>query len=120
MFVTYRASARILVKNPRIAGQAKYLRVPHKARHDRLCWLTQKRAEKRDDKQRSKARETESISLVTRTPLALEIGHRDLPNRVTTSYTLARNDAGSRVRSLRMRQCTEKDRFSLIETVHDD
>jgi hypothetical protein len=58
-----------------------------KPRHDRVCWLTQKRAEKRADTQRSKVRETKPISLVTRTPLALEIGHRDLTNRVTASVT---------------------------------
>ena len=33
-------------------------------------------------KQRSKARETESMSLVTCTPMALEIDHRDLTNRI--------------------------------------
>jgi hypothetical protein len=49
---------------------------PSKARHDRLCWLTQKRVEKRAYKQRSKARETESMSLVTRTPMVLEIDRR--------------------------------------------
>jgi hypothetical protein len=27
------------------------------------------------------------MSLVTRTPLALEIGHHDLPNRAKTSFT---------------------------------
>jgi hypothetical protein len=33
------------------------------------------------------------MSLVTRTPLALEIGHCDLTNRVTTSLTPVRNEA---------------------------
>jgi hypothetical protein len=28
------------------------------------------------------------MSLVTRTPLTVEIGHRDLTNRVKTSFTL--------------------------------
>ena len=31
------------------------------------------------------------MSLVTRTPLALEIGHRDLTNRVKFSVTLVEN-----------------------------
>jgi hypothetical protein len=53
---------------------------------DRLCWLTQNRAENRTDTQRSKARETEPMSLVTRTHLALEIGHRELPNRVCRGH----------------------------------
>jgi hypothetical protein len=35
------------------------------------------------------------MSLVTRTPLALEIGHRDLTNRVTTSFTLVGYSADS-------------------------
>ena len=35
------------------------------------------------------------MSLVTRTLLALEIGHRDLPNRVTTSLRLVGNCADS-------------------------
>src|SRR5262245_4337262 len=56
--------------------------LPYRHGQDRLCWLTQKRAEMRADTQRSKARETEPMSLVTRTHLALEIGHRDLTNRV--------------------------------------
>jgi hypothetical protein len=33
------------------------------------------------------------MSLVTRTSLALEIGHRDLTNKVTTSLTLVGNEA---------------------------
>jgi len=44
--------------------------------------VNSKRAERRAYKQRSIARETKSMSLVARTLLALEIGHRDLPNRV--------------------------------------
>jgi hypothetical protein len=62
-----------------------YLYVKHG--HDRLCWLTQKRAEKRAYKQHSNARGTESMSLVTRTPIPLEIDYRDLTNRVTTFLT---------------------------------
>jgi hypothetical protein len=33
------------------------------------------------------------MSLVTRTPLALETGHRDLPNRVMTSFTPVGDEA---------------------------
>jgi hypothetical protein len=33
------------------------------------------------------------MPLVTCTPLELEIGHRDLPNRVKTSFTSVRNEA---------------------------
>jgi hypothetical protein len=33
------------------------------------------------------------MSLVTRTPLALEMGHRDLTNRVPTSFTPVRTEA---------------------------
>ena len=53
-----------------------------KARHDRLCWLTQKRAEKWSCIQHLKVSEIESMSLVTLTTRALEIEHRELPNRV--------------------------------------
>jgi hypothetical protein len=35
------------------------------------------------------------MSLVTRTPLALEIGHQDLPNRVKTSFTSVGSSADS-------------------------
>jgi hypothetical protein len=48
--------------------------------------------------------------MVSTTPLGIS-------KRVMTSLTRARNDAGSRVRSLRMRQCPEQDRFSLNHTV---
>jgi hypothetical protein len=54
--------------------------------HDRRCRSTQKRAEQQADTQRSKARRTEPMSLVTRTPLALEIGHRALTNRVSPGH----------------------------------
>jgi hypothetical protein len=33
------------------------------------------------------------MSLLTRTPMALEIDRRDLPNRVTTSFTPVGNEA---------------------------
>jgi hypothetical protein len=36
------------------------------------------------------------MSLVTRTPLALEISYRDLPNRVKTFFTSVGNSADSR------------------------
>jgi hypothetical protein len=67
----------------------------HKPGQRRLCWLTQKRAEERADTELSEARETELVSPVTRTPLALEIGRRDLPNRVKTSLTSVGNSADS-------------------------
>jgi hypothetical protein len=41
--------------------------------HDRLRWLSQKRAEKRSCIRRSKARESEAMPLVKRTPMALEM-----------------------------------------------
>ncbi len=50
--------------------------------HDRLCWLIQKRAEKRAYIRRLEARETEAMPLVKHTPTVLEIGSRDLTNRV--------------------------------------
>jgi hypothetical protein len=36
------------------------------------------------------------MSLVTRTPLALEVGHRDLTNRVKASFTRVGNGADLR------------------------
>jgi hypothetical protein len=75
--------------------------------HGRLCWLTQKRAEKWADTQRSKARETEPMSLVTRTPLALEISHRDLTNRVTASFTSVRT-ADDRVGPIHLHQLARR------------
>src|SRR5262245_61425156 len=77
-----------------------------KLRQNRLCWLTQTRAEKRADTQRSKARETQPMSLVTLTPLALETGHRDLTNRVNTSFTSVGSSADSPARSLRLSPTT--------------
>ena len=35
------------------------------------------------------------MTLVTRTPMALEIGYCDLPNRVMTPFTLVGNSADS-------------------------
>jgi hypothetical protein len=48
-----------------------------------------------------KTREIAYISLVTRTLLVLQIAPRDLPNRVTTPFTLVGNSADSR----RLAQC---------------
>ena len=56
----------------------------------------QKRAAQRACIRRLKARETEDISLVTRIPMASEIDHRDLTNRVTTPFTLVGHAADSR------------------------
>jgi hypothetical protein len=60
-----------------------------KPRHDRLCWLSQKCAQKRYCIQCLKAREPEYIPLATHTLKALEIDRRDLTNRVTTSWVCA-------------------------------
>jgi hypothetical protein len=68
--------------------------VRNKHGHDRLCWLSQKRAEKRSYIQHLKAREIEHSS-VTLTLMTLEIDHRDLPNRVKASFTLMGNSADS-------------------------
>jgi hypothetical protein len=51
------------------------------ARH-MFPWLSQKCAGKRFCIRCLEARETEDIPLVTRTPMVLEMGHYDLPNRV--------------------------------------
>jgi hypothetical protein len=69
--------AKVEIKTPRHL-------LSHKT--TRLCWLTQKRAERRAYKQRPKARETKSMPLVTRTLLALEIDRRDLTNRVSRGH----------------------------------
>jgi hypothetical protein len=49
--------------------------------------LSQKRAEKQPCIQRLKVREIEYIPLVTLTPMALEIDHHDLTNRVCADET---------------------------------
>jgi hypothetical protein len=69
--------------------------------HDRLCWLIQKRSEKRACIRHSKARETEAMPLVTRTPMALEMDGCALTNRVTTPFTLVGNSADSPAPPLR-------------------
>jgi hypothetical protein len=57
------------------------------------------------------------MTLVTRTPMALEIGYCELPNRVTTSFTFARNAAGSRFDLYNMAwQTTRKGGVSLNHT----
>jgi hypothetical protein len=63
--------------------------------HDRLCWLSQKRAEKQSCTECLKAREIAYMPLVTLAPMASEIYHRDLTNRVTTSFTLVGHGADS-------------------------
>jgi hypothetical protein len=73
-----------------------------------ICWLIQKRTEKRAYKKRSKARETESMSLVTCTAMVLEIDRRDLPNRVTISFTPVRNDDDC-IRYISARRVTKGD-----------
>jgi hypothetical protein len=71
-------------------GHQRYASARVAAKHgqDRLCWFIQKSLDKRSCLLHLKARETEYIPLVKLTPLVLEIDHRDLPNRVTTSFTL--------------------------------
>jgi hypothetical protein len=54
----------------------------------RLCWFTPKRAEKWSCIQWLKVSEIESISLVTRTPRALEIEPRGLTNSVGLGHVL--------------------------------
>jgi hypothetical protein len=71
--------------------------------HDRLCWLIQKRVEKRFYIRRVEVRGTKYIPLEKLTSIALEIGRRDLTNSVTTSFTLVGNSADSR----RLAQCRE-------------
>jgi hypothetical protein len=63
-----------------------------KPRQNRLCCVSQKRAEKQACIQRLRARETEAIPLVTHSSMALAIGRSDLPNRVTVSFTPVWND----------------------------
>jgi hypothetical protein len=55
--------------------------------------VSQKRAEKRPCIERLKGEEIAYIPLVILTRKALEINHRDLTNRVTTSFTSVRNEA---------------------------
>ena len=55
--------------------------------HDRLCWLMQKRAAKRAYRGRLEARAAETMPLVPRTPLALEITCCALTKRVKTDPT---------------------------------
>jgi hypothetical protein len=58
----------------------------HKPRHDRLCWLSQKRAETWSCIRRVKARKPRTFPGGT-TSMALEVDRRGLTNRVTTSVT---------------------------------
>jgi hypothetical protein len=55
------------------------------------------------------------MPLVTLAPMALEIYHRDLPNRVTTSFTLMRNSADSR----RLAQCRDTVSCTLSHAGHE-
>jgi hypothetical protein len=63
--------------------------------HDRLCWVSQKCAEKRSCTWCLKGRETGAMPLEKLTSMALEIDRRALTNRVTTSFTLVGNSADS-------------------------
>jgi hypothetical protein len=72
-----------------VLGQAKH-------GHTRLCGLRQKRTEKQSCIHRLNAKETRYIPLVKFTPMVLETGHRNLTNRVRTSFTLVGNSADSR------------------------
>ncbi len=62
-----------------------------KPRHNRLCWLMQKRTEERSCIWRLKARETEHMSPVKLTPIVFEIGRRELTNEVIISVTPVEN-----------------------------
>jgi hypothetical protein len=64
-----------------------------KPRQNRLCWLSQKRAQKRSYIRCSKAREIEYTPMVKLTLMAWEICYRDLTNRVTTLFTSVRKEA---------------------------
>jgi hypothetical protein len=59
------------------------------------------------------------MSLVTRTSLALEISHRDLPNRVTTSCTPVGHSAGSSHPILRPLPAMNPD-AEILEAYHPD
>jgi hypothetical protein len=72
-----------------VAGEA----CGDKPRHDRLCWLSQKHAQRRSRIRRVEARETEAMPLGKRTLVVLDIDCRDLTNRVTTSFTSVGNEA---------------------------
>ena len=76
-----------------VVGRVRGGTLPGKARHNRLCWVSQKRAEKRPCIERLKGEEIAYIPLVILTRKALEINHRDLTNRVTTSFTPVRTEA---------------------------
>jgi hypothetical protein len=54
----------------------------------RLCWVSQKHAEKQSCIQRLKTSEIEPIPLVSLAPMTLQIGHGVLPNRVNISHSL--------------------------------
>jgi hypothetical protein len=61
--------------------------MPRKHGQDRLCWLSQKRAEKQSRTECMKAREIAYMPLPTLAPMASEIYHCDLTNRVKTFFT---------------------------------
>jgi hypothetical protein len=62
-----------------------------KPRHNRLCWLIQKQAEKQSRRRRLKPRETEYIPLLKLTPMALDINRRELSHRAKIIFTSVRN-----------------------------
>jgi hypothetical protein len=64
-----------------------------KPRHNRLYWLSQKRAEKPSCTECMKAREIAYMPLVTLALMASEIDHRDLTNRVTTDTDVKITDS---------------------------
>src|SRR5262245_43612880 len=59
----------------------------HKPRHNRLCWLSQNRTEKRSCIRRLKGRETEHFLLMKPTLMTSKFGRRDLTNRVIIPFT---------------------------------
>jgi hypothetical protein len=54
----------------------------------RLCWVMSKCADKRFCRRCLKAKETEDIPSVKLTPMMLEMGYRDLTNRVRRSWLI--------------------------------
>jgi hypothetical protein len=75
-------SERDLVHDPPVGSARESAQFPTGVNDVLTLLVNSKTCREAAYKQRSEARETESMPLVTHTPLTLDISHRDLPNRV--------------------------------------
>jgi hypothetical protein len=73
-------------------GQRHYIDL-NKPCQSRLCWLSQKHAEKQSCIQRLKASQIGLVPLVSLVFMTLQMRHGDLPNRVRASFTSVGNEA---------------------------